>query len=36
MEGEIKEDRNPRGGGDGVNSDSLTLGVEDWTHCDGR
>jgi hypothetical protein len=27
LEGEIKEDRNP----DGVNSDSLALGVRDWT-----
>jgi hypothetical protein len=31
MEGEIKEDQNP--GGDGLNSDSLALGVRDWTHC---
>jgi hypothetical protein len=32
MEGEIKEDQNP-GGRMGVNSDSLALGVRDWTHC---
>jgi hypothetical protein len=31
MEGEIKEDQNP-GGADGVNSNSLALGVRDWTH----
>jgi hypothetical protein len=33
MEGDIKEDRNPGRWVDGVNSDSLALGVSDWTHC---
>jgi hypothetical protein len=33
MEGQIKEDRNPGVRANGVNSDSLALGVSDWTHC---